>query len=415
MVGRILRRVDLRRQQETVATGSRRAATSLILVLGTALLLTSCSRSAPTPSSSPSVAAQVQRLQAENSALKRALLRQLTDADSQQAEAASLYGEGAESPSTPAYFVLYHHPAIVRLVNTYFTRLLFARAPGPAGKAAQARLARFFLPHSNTESLVLYEVRGKIANTHGAPWPAGMQCACAVVIHSAIFNRAQTRATLVVWPVDEFYVYTDADGHVQAGQFIPSGQPWNQNEPDAPHRLTLMRKSGSWLISDDFTLGNDVGAAVDLLRAGGAPKAVWRAEQRRIANELREPRPVPAGAAATFRRFITLLNEHRYTQTRALFADGAGYPARYFDHPYGSWHYSVKSISGFDPISQVALCASPGIAFIADVSSSSNPYSGPGGGNLGPTYWFAQRNPDGHWLLSPGGTDDPWGAGGYLP
>ena len=306
------------------------------------------------------------------------------------------------------------HADVLSVVRRYFAALLAGRAPGAAGVAGRAALAAYFPSGSRALATVRYLDRGKLAAADGALWPDGMQTRSLVEIHSLVVDRAGRRATMVVYPVHELWAYTDDTGGIHTGQFDgQTGDDWNAPMADGPHELTLVRHGAGWLINDDFTVAGEVEVPA-LLKAGGAPPSLWRAVARRIAARTAYPISVPPGVTATFERFLALLNEHDYVATDALFVGGAGYRAKMFARPYANWHYTLLHISGFDPLSQLAVTVYPDVPFVVDCSGPTyedGGYDYAGGGMFGPSMWIAHRGRDGRWLIQGYTTDMPVGAG----
>ena len=275
-------------------------------------------------------------------------------------------------------------------------------------------LAAFFPVRSPALARVRYLELGKVAASHGTSWPAGMATRSQVMINSLSIDSASDRATVVVYPVHELWLYVGGTGKVRRGQFdLQSGHAWDATMADGPHRLALVHRQGRWLIANDFTPYTF--GVVRMMRAGGAPGSVWRAEARRIAARTAHPIPVPPGVRATFERFLTLLNEHRYRATDALFLGGHGYRAKMFVRPFAHWHYALRQISGFDPFSEVSVASYPDVPFVVEASGPTyrnGGYDYAGGGMFGPAMWLAHRTPDGRWLIEGAGTGPPTGAGG---
>ncbi|HEY5472357.1 MAG TPA: hypothetical protein VIK32_04105, partial [Candidatus Limnocylindrales bacterium] len=339
-----------------------------LLVVIAALTVAACGGTgtsvSPASSASAEASASLERLQSQNDALKEALLNELA---SSAATRDRLSPSALDALSTPtaAEAQLARRPRVARLVRDYFETLLHGRAPGKVAEQAREKLVGFFTPQAASIARVRYLELGKLAASHAAPWPAGMLTRSLAVVHSIFVNRAGDRATVVVCPVHEFWAYVDSKARVHTGEFdMQSGDAWNATSSEGPHRLTLVRRAGTWLIGDDFTIGNNGFDVATTMKDGGAPKAIWQAVARRIVTRTTHPIPVPAGVKATFERFLTLLNEHRYRETDALFIGGHGYGAFMFARPYGHWHYALKRIGGFDPLSEIAVASYPDIPFV---------------------------------------------------
>ncbi len=340
--------------------------------------------------------------------MKQALLGQLAGAAARQ-DGQQYHTQGSVSG----------HPQIVRLVRRYFAALLRGRAPGPAGAEGRQALAGFFRAGSPALARVRYYELGKLAASVGAPWPDSMATNSLITVHSLSVDRRGDRATVVVFPIHELWVYVTGAGAVHSGEFDgQTDDAWNTTMVEGPHRLTLVRRNGTWSIADDFTTGIDWGDVASTLKAGGAPAAVWRAEARRIAARSAHTISVPPGVTDTFERFLELLNEHDYRATDALFMGGRGYRAYMFSKPYASWHYALRLITGFDPLSLIAVSDYPDVPFFVDASGpqfDNGGYDYAGGGMFGPSFWLARRASDGRWLIAPAETGPPVGAGGIGP
>jgi len=369
----------------------------------------------PSSSASAEASTSLERLQRPNDALKAALLNELASSAATR-DRLSPGALNALSTPTAAEAQLARRPQIARLVRGYFETLLHGRAPGKVAEQARQDLAGFFTPQAASLSRVRYLELGKLAASHAALWPAGMLTRSLAVVHSLFVNRAGDRATVVVCPVHDFWAYVDSEARVHTGEFdMQSGDAWNATSSEGPHRLTLLRRAGTWLIGDDFTIGNNGFGVAATIKDGGAPKAIWQAVARRIAARTAHPIPVPAGVKATFERFLTLLNEHRYRETDALFIGGHGYGAFMFARPYGHWHYALKWIGAFDPLSEIAVASYPDIPFVVEASGptyETGGYDFAGGGMFGPSWWIAHRTADGRWLIEGAGTSLPSGVSG---
>lgn len=285
----------------------RRLAFGLVAVLGMLpiTLLTGCGHAshaaaaaaASASSSNYSSQPMVRLLQAENTDLTKALLAQLKAADSNldHLQALGVQVEDLLTTETASETALDRNPAIATLLRHYFAMLLQAQAPGQRGAAARVALARFFIPHATALTRVRYVALGKLATSDHAAWPEGMQTAALPTVHAITVNRARDRATVIVYPLHNYWAYADRT-NVRCGQF--DGQTvdaWNATMADGPHRLTLVRRAGTWLISDDFSVGGELDVA-EMMKAGGAPMALWQAEARRIAARTKKRIPVPAGS-----------------------------------------------------------------------------------------------------------------------
>jgi len=405
------------RNVASLALTSLATAAALTLVVA---VLAACSAAGPSTSPSPTMptspaassgsssSPSAAQLTQENAALKQALLGQLAGAAARQ-DGQQYHPQGSVSG----------HPQIVRLVRRYFAALLRGRAPAAAGARGRQSLAGFFRAGSPALARVRYYELGKLAASDGAPWPDGMATKSLITLHSLSVDRRGDRATVVVFPIHAYWVYVTDAGAVRSGEFDgQTDDAWNTTMWEGPHRLTLVRRNGTWSITDDFTAGIGWGDVAATLKAGGAPAAVWRAEARRIAARSAHTIPVPPGVTATFERFLQLLNEHDYRATDALFMGGHGYRAYMFSKPYASWHYSLRLITGFDPLSLIAVSSYPDVAFFVDASGptyNNGGYDYAGGGMFGPSYWLARRASDGRWLIAPAATDEPFGAGGIGP
>ena len=393
-----------------------------------AAAVTGCGKTPSPPSagaSSSAAAGPSHQLRVENQNLKLALLVQLGRTAALEARLAAVDGAEAFSAQTPAESRLSRHPGIRRLVEDYFRALFRARAPGQVGVRARAGLARFFAPGSAALARVRYVALGKLAVSGNARWPDGMLTSSLAVVHDLRVAPDGRHASVVVHPVHQFWVCARPGGEVASGEFNgagavtdpPADDPWDAAPADSPHRLTLARRDGAWLITDDLMTGDSatvLAGVPALLKAGGAPGAVWRAEALRIAARTKDTIPVPAGVRATFERFLTLLNEHRYVETNALFVGGRGYRASWFAKSYGTWHYALTWIGGFDPLSTIAVSSAPDVPFVVAATGPTyrqGGYDFAGGGLFGPSTWMAHRQPDGRWLIKGVSTDIPAGLG----
>ncbi len=400
-----------------VAVASLAAAAALTLVVtilaacsvaGPSASTSSTASGSPTASFSSSSSPSVAQLTQENTALNQALLGRLAGAAARQ-DGQQYHPQGSVSG----------HPQIVRLVRRYFAALLRGRASGAAGAQGRQALAGFFPRGSPALARVRYYELGKLAASDGASWPDTMATKSLITLHSLSVDRHGDRATVVVFPIHELWVYVTDAGAVRSGEFDgQTDDAWNTTMVEGPHRLTLVRRHSTWSITDDFTAGIDWGDVAATLKAGGAPPAVRRAEARRIAARSAHTIPVPPGVTATFERFLQLLNEHDYRATDALFMGGHGYRAYMFSKPYASWHYALRLITGFDPLSLIAVSSYPDVPFFVDASGpqfNNGGYDYAGGGMFGPSFWLARRASDGRWLIAPAETGPPVGAGGVGP
>ena len=290
---------------------------------------------------------------------------------------------------------------------------------------ARAGLARFFAPGSAALARVRYVALGKLAVSGNAPWPDGMLTSSLAVVHDLQVAPDGRHASVVVYPVHQFWTYVSTGGEVSSGELKGDSSAtdsqgealWDAAPPDSPHRLTLARRGPAWFVADDFMTGDSAIARAGtpaLMKAGGAPRSVWQAETRRIAARTKDTIAVPEGVRATFERFLTLLNEHRYAETNALFVGGRGYRASWFAKPYGTWHYALTWIGGFDPLSTIAVSSAPDVPFVVAATGPTyrqGGYDFAGGGLFGPSTWMAHRQPDGRWLIEGVSTDIPAGLG----
>jgi hypothetical protein len=394
----------------------------LVATTGLAACASSERSTSPSPSPSSSSAAELERLEQdfevdqlrqENESLQAALMIALLGR--RAASTALKERLSANVSASASEQQLARHAGLRRLVRDYFAALLEGRAPGQPGEQGRKQLKAFFPAGSPALARVRYLELGKLAASKGAPWPAGMVTKSLAVVHSLAVSGKGDRASIVVYPIHEYWAYVDAQGDVRTGEFdMQTEDDWNATMWEGPHRLTVVRRAGGWKITDDFTVG--VGQDVPrMMRDGGAPKPVWRAEARRIAARTAERIPVPVGVQATFERFLTLLNEHRYRETDALFVGGHGYRGYMFGRPQGTWNYALKWISGFDPLSQIAVSSYPGIPFVVEASGptyENGGYNFAGGGMFGPSMWIARKDGDA-WRIEGGGSGPPIGAGGY--
>lgn len=388
------------------------------------MALAGCASSERSTSPSPSLSSsaeldrldqdfEVEQLRQENESLQAALMTARLEKRAAATELRErLSGNVTASASEQQ---LARHPALRRLVRDYFAALLEGRAPGERGEQGRKQLAAFFPTGSAALARVRYLELGKLAASKGAPWPAGMVTKSLAVVHSLSVNGKGDSASIVVYPIHEFWAYADAQGKVRTGELnMQTEDAWNATMWEGTHRLTVVRRAGAWKISDDFAVGGEQDVP-RMMRDGGAPKPVWRAEARRIAARTAHRIPVPAGVQTTFERFLTLLNEHRYRETDALFVGGHGYRGFMFARPQGNWHYALKWISGFDPLSELAVARYPGIPFVVEASGptyENGGYNYAGGGMFGPSMWVARKT-DGAWRIEGAGTGPPIGAGGY--
>ena len=181
----------------------------------------------PTASSSSSPSPSAAQLAQENAALKQALLGQLAGAAARQ-DGQQYHTQGSVSG----------HPQIVRLVRRYFAALLRGRAPGPAGAEGRQALAGFFRAGSPALARVRYYELGKLAASVGAPWPDSMATNSLITVHSLSVDRRGDRATVVVFPIHELWVYVTGAGAVHSGEFDgQTDDAWNTTMVEGPHRL----------------------------------------------------------------------------------------------------------------------------------------------------------------------------------
>jgi len=394
-----------------------------------AVAVTACGAAPSHPSASASSSAAAgpsHELRVEDQNLKQALLSQMTRTAALEAHVAAAAGAEALSAKTRAESRLSRRPRLRQFIDDYFRTVLAARAPGQPGAGARAGLARFFAPGSAALARVRFIALGKLAVAGHAPWPDGMLTSSLAVVHDLQVAADGRHVTVVVYPVRQFWTYVSARGQVRTGEFTgagavtdpPADDPWDAAPSDSPHRLTLARRGASWIVADDFMTGDSAIARAGtpaLMKAGGAPEAVWQAETRRIAARTKNAIPVPGGVRSTFERFLTLLNEHRYEKTDALFVGGRGYRASWFSRPHGDWRYTLTRIGGFDPLSSIALASAPDVPFVAAVNGPAydkGGYDFAGGGMLGYSLWNAHREADGRWLIQGAGNGIPPGLGG---
>jgi len=344
---------------------------------------------------------QVTSLQSENQQLRQALLGQLAQQMTTIAHVVAVDGGRALSTTTPTERLLAKHPAIARLVKGYFAAQVRAQAAGATGAQARQNLARFFTPGSAALARARYLALGTSGaaavgnNGEAAVDPTSASLA---LVRSLAINYTQTRATVVVWPVVEYQVWFDAAGHLEwsnvGGQ---SGEPWGIDPSGAPHRLQLVKSAGQWLISDDFSLDREIPAT---LKRGGAPAAVWQAEQRRIAAAANEHIAVPAGVKATFTELVSLLNQRRFNATDRLYASGRGLRAADFQHPAAAWQLKLVSVWRYNPLSETAV-ADPSEINVAVRISGPSDLLAAGSGVLSGA-WGLRRSSTGQWLITSG-------------
>jgi hypothetical protein len=390
-----------------------------IILTTTLVACGSPGKSAPPSSSPPSPSATVrqrqQQIEIDHFRRENVSLRAAMRLERLAASTALKDRLSANVTASASARRLARHADLGRLVRDYFATLLEGRAPGKPGQQGRNELRDFFPVGSPALARVRYLEKGKVAASKGAPWPAGMATQSLAVVHSLSVNMKGDRASILVYPIHEFWAYVNAQGKVRAGEFdMQTFDAWNATMWEGPHRLTVVRRAGAWRVADDFTVGGDQ-EVPRMMRDGGAPRPVWRAEARRIAARTAQRLPVPAGVQATFERFLTLLNEHRYRATDELFVGGHGYRGYMFGRPLGNWHYALKWISGFDPLSQMAVSSYPGIPFVVEASGptyENGGYDCAGGGMFGPSVWVARKT-SGVWRIEGAGTGPPTGAGGY--
>ncbi|NLE22200.1 MAG: hypothetical protein GX624_05410 [Actinobacteria bacterium] len=356
---------------------------------------------------------ELEQLRQENESLQAALMTARLERRAAATELRERLSRSVTASASEQH--LSRHPGLRRLVRDYFAALLQGRAPGKLGEQGRKRLRAFLPAGSPALARVRYLELGKLAASKEAPWPAGMVTKSLAVVHSLSVNEKGDRASIVVYPIHEFWAYVDDQGEVRTGEFdMQTEDAWNATMEEGPHRLTVVRRAGVWKITDDFAVGGEQDVP-GMMRDGGAPRQVWRAEARRIAARTAERIPVPAGVQAIFERFLTLLNEHRYHETDALFVGGHGYRGYMFADPQGDWQYALKWIGGFDPLSEIAVASYPDIPFVVEVSGptyENGGYDYAGGGMLGPSMWIARKS-GGEWRIVGAGTGPPIGAGGF--
>jgi hypothetical protein len=359
------------------------------------------------------LAHQVTSLQSENQQLRQALLGQLAQQMTTTAHVVAVDGGSVLSATTPAERLLAKNPAIARLVKGYFAAQVQAQAAGAAGVQARQNLARFFTPGSTALArarCLALGTSGAAAIGNNGEAAVDPTSASLALVRSLVINRTQTQATVTVWPVVEYQVWFDAAGHLEwsnvGGQ---SGEPWGIDPSGAPHRLQLVKSAGQWLISDDFSLDGEIPAT---LKKGGAPAAVWQAEQRRIAAAANEHIAVPAGVKATFTELVSLLNQRRFNATDRLYASGRGLRAADFQHPAATWQLKLVSVWRYNPLSETAV-ADPGEINVAVKISGPGDLLAAGSGVLNGA-WGLRRNSTGQWLITAGpnapviGAPDPF-------
>jgi hypothetical protein len=381
----------------------------LPLVLATVLplVLAGCGSSKQTAHASavPPLGKKVHALEVQNLRLRQALLAQLAQQLTQTAHVVAVDGGAALAARTPAERLLARAPAIGRLVEDYFARQVLAHAPGKAGERGRKLLARFFPAGSPALARARYLALGSVDER--AMGQDGQKAIDPVrgsvaVVRSLTTNRSLDRATVVVWPAVEYQVWLDSSGRPQWGGLPPGevGEPWGIALGAAPHRLTLVKSDGRWLITDDFSLDAEIPAT---LRSGGAPDAVWRGEQRRITRQADRRLPAPAGVTATFQQLVALLNERRFAQTAQLYAGGEGLSPSAFQHPNGSWHLRLLSVWHYNPLSFQAV-ANPGVcSVVVSIAGPQDLYIAGGGAGLSGAYTLRQSN-TGRWLITGAGT-----------
>jgi hypothetical protein len=350
-------------------------------------------------------------LRAQNHSLERALLGELEQNLALQAHVVAVDGGAALAARTPAERALAADPALAKLVRSYFATTVRAHTPGQAGAAARAALAAFFpagSPALARARFVALGSRDQLAYGPGGDPAVEPKRGSLAVVRSVVFNRAHTRATLVVWPVVEYQLWIDASGRPRWDYLGGAGTAsWGVAPGAAPHRLALVRSGARWLITDDFSLDREIPS---IMKKGGAPRTLWSAEQRRIAAHLNTSYPVPAGIRAAMQRLCDLLNERRFTATDSLFASGHGFRARDFQHPHGSWRLTLQRVRRYDPLWIDSVSDPSRVTVVAEVSAPQDLFIAGGGGFT--MAWTFEHTATGRWLITGEGSPAA-GAGAW--
>ena len=351
-------------------------------------------------------------LSAEKQELIAALLAQMKHDALREERARERFGRPDDW--TRADQILWDHPELQRLVRDYVDDLVRGGLPGDQGAAAREDLARFFAPGSDRLDRARWFAAGRVPAAKDRALPPDFTLATLAGIHDVRLSEDGRHAVVVVEPIRGFWVYTDY-GSVVKGSLSQFDEDWDYLATDAPHRLTLVRRGGGWVVADDFSLGWSANDVPSRLRRGGAPRDVCLEEAARVRAAVKRPVHLPAGAVAAFRRFIDLLNAHRYRATDAVFESGRGYRAFMFSDPWGDGRYVLRGVRGFSALSATAAGAAPDVPVVLDIGGDGAGFNYAGGGMLGYTTWHAHRTESGDWLIAGDGTDMPWPLAGRWP